>query len=99
MVFINPWASYHPDDIPNLNSDTKEEAVGCLAGICGFIIASVIYVLLLCLCFILTKGLIRPILILIDSTIIYPILTIYLMELSFKIGDKFITKKKKIYER
>ena len=95
MVFINPWASYHPKDIPNLNPDTDEEAVGCLAGICGFIIASIIYILLFYLCFTLTKGLIRPILITIDSAIIYPILTICLMKLSFKIGDKLYKKKRK----
>ena len=95
MVFINPWASYHPKDIPNLNPDTDEEAIGCLAGGCDFIIASIIYILLFYLCFTLTKGLIRPILITIDSAIIYPILTICLMKLSFKIGNKLYKKKRK----
>lgn len=95
MVFINPWASYHPDDIPNLNPDSDEEAIGCLAGICGFIIASIIYISLFYLYFNLTEGLMSLILILIDSAVIYPILTIYLMKLSFKIGDKLYKKKRR----
>ena len=93
MIFINPWASYHPDDIPNLNPQDDEEMVGCLAGGCGFIVSSIIYVLLFYLCFNLTKGLLKPILILIDSAVIYPIITICLVKLSFKIGDKIYKKK------
>ena len=95
MIFINPWASYDPDDIPDLTPHDDEEMVGCLAGGCGFIVSSIIYVLLFYLCFNLTKGLLRPILILIDSAVIYPILTICLMKLSFKIGDKIYKKKRK----
>ena len=94
-MFINPWASYHPDDVPDLNPHSDEEMVGCLAGGCGFIVSSIIYVLLFYLCFTLTKGAIRPILITIDSAVIYPILTICLMKLSFKIGDKIYKKKRK----
>ena len=94
-MFINPWASYHPNDIPDLNPHDDEEMVGCLAAGCGFIISSIIYVLLLYLCFNLTKGVLRPILILIDSAVIYPIITIYLVKLSFKIGDKIYKKKRK----
>ena len=95
MIFINPWASYHPDDIPDLNPHDDEEMVGCLAGGCGFIISSIIYVLLFYLCFNLTKGVLRLILILIDSAVIYPVITIYLVKLSFKIGDKIYKKKRK----
>ena len=95
MIFINPWASYRPDDIPDLNPHDNKEMVGCLAGGCGFIVSSIIYVLLFYLCFTLTKGLLRPILILIDSAVIYPIITICLMKLSFKIGEKIYKKKRK----
>ena len=95
MIFINPWTSYHPDDIPDLNPHSDEEMVGCLAGACGFIVSSTIYVLLFYLCFSLTKGLLMPILIMIVSAVIYPILTICLMKLSFKIGDKIYKKKRK----
>jgi len=95
MVFVNPWASYNPDNIPDLNPHSDEEAVGCLAGTCGFIISSIIYILLFYLCSALTKGALRTVLILINSAVIYPILTIYLMELSFKIGDKIYKKKRK----
>jgi len=95
MIFINPWISYYPDDIPDLNPDSDEEAVGCLAGGCGFIISSIIYMLLLYLCFNFTEGVLRPILFLIDSIVIYPIVTICLMKLSFKIGDKIYKKIRK----
>ena len=95
MVFINPWVSYKAEDIPDLTPHTDEEAVGCLTGGCGFIVSTIIYVLLFYLYFNLTKGLLRPILITIDSAVIYPILTIYLMKLSFKIGDKIYKKKRK----
>lgn len=95
MIFINPWVSYRPEDIPDLNPHSDEEMVGCLAAGCGFIVSSIIYVLLFHLCFNLTKGLLRPILILIDSAVIYPIITICLVKLSFKIGDKIYKKKRK----
>ena len=95
MIFINPWASYHPNDIPDLNPHDNEEMVGCLAGACGFIVSTIIYILLFYLCFTLTKGLLRPILIAIDCVVIYPILTIYLVKLLFKIGDKLYKKKRK----
>ena len=93
MIFINPWASYHPDDIPDLTPHDDEEMVGCLAGACGFIVSSIIYVSLFYLCFNLTKGVLRPILITIDCAVIYPILTICLMKLSFKIGENYTKRK------
>lgn len=96
MIFINPWSFYDSDDIPDLTPRSDEEAVGCLAGACGAIIATIIYVLLFYLCFTLTEGVLRPILVLIDSAVIYPIITIYLMKLSFRIGDKIYKKKRKI---
>lgn len=96
MIFINPWAFYDPDDIPDLNPHDDEEAVGCLAGVCGFIVSTAIYLLLFNLCFTLTEDIyVRPILILIDSAVIYPIVTICLMKLSFKIGDKIYKKIRK----
>ena len=95
MIFINPWASYHPDNIPDLNPHDNEEMVGCLAGTCGFIVSTIIYILLFYLCFTLPNGLLRLILITIDCVVIYPILTIYLVKLSFKIGDKIYKKKRK----
>ena len=94
-MFINPWAFYNPDDIPNLTPRDNEEIMGCLAGTYGFIVSTIIYMLLCYLCFNLTKGLLRPILITIISAVIYPILTICLMKLSFKIGDKIYKKKRK----
>jgi len=100
MIFINPWASYDPDDIPDLNPQDNEEAIGCICGVCGYIIASAIFVWLMH--FILNLRLndiistdVHFILILINCIIIYPILTICLMKLSFKIGDKIYKKKRK----
>lgn len=95
MIFINPWAFYDSDDIPDLTPHDNEEMVGCLAGVCGAVVSTIIYVLLFYLCFTLTEGLLRPILFLIDSAVIYPILMICLMKLSFKIGDKICKKKRK----
>ena len=93
MVFINPWVCYEPDDIPNLTPRDDEEMVGCLAGACGFIVSAIIYVSIFYLCFNFTEGVLRPILITIDGVVIYPIITIYLMELSFKFGEKIYKKK------
>lgn len=61
-------------------------------------VATIIYILLFYLAFTLTEGTLRPILVAIDCIVIYPILTICLMKLSFKIGDK-IYKKRKNKER
>lgn len=97
MIFINPWAGYNSDDIPNLNPQDDNEARGCICGACGYIIASAVFVWLMH--FILNfklNGIISTdvyfILMLIICIIIYPILTIILMKLAFKIGDK-INKK------
>ena len=100
MIFINPWAFYDSDDIPDLNPQDDEEATGCICGVCGYIMASAIFVWLMH--FILNfrlNGIISSdvhfILILINCIIIYPIITICLMKLSFKIGDKLYKKKRK----
>lgn len=98
MIFINPWACYNSDDIPDLNPQDDDEARGCICGACGYIIASAIFIRLMH--FILDLRLngtlstdVYFILILINCIIIYPILTIVLMKLAFKIGDKMHKKK------
>lgn len=98
MIFINPWIFYDPDDIPDLTPQDDEEEIGCICGVCGYIIASAIFVWLMH--FILDfklNGIISTdvyfILMLINCIIIYPILTIILMKLSFKIGDKIYKRK------
>lgn len=103
MVFINPWAYYQihePDKIPNLNPQDDDEARGCVCGVCGYIIASAIFAWLMH--FILNfklNGIISTdvhfILILINCIIIYPILTIILMKLSFKITENYNKKQKR----
>lgn len=103
MIFTNPWAYYQihePDKIPDLNPHNDGEMMGCLAGVCGFVISSIIFALVTYLLFHITVSeyINRhwiPLLMLVNSIVIYPILTILLMKLSFKIVDKFVTKKKK----
>ncbi len=100
MIFINPWASYHPDDIPDLNPHNDEEMVGCLCGACGYIIASIIFALITYLLFSITEnGYINihwlPFLMFANCIVIYPILTILLMKLSFKIADKITIGNKR----
>lgn len=103
MIFINPWAYYQkhePDKIPNLNPHNDEEMIGCLIGVFGFIISSVIFALVTYLLFSITiSGHINrsllPWLILANCIVIYPILTILLMKLSFKIADKITIGNKK----
>ena len=109
MIFINPWASYNPDDTPDLTPCDDEEARGCICGMCRYIIASAIFIWLMH--FILNFRLNSIIstdvhfilieLILVNCIIIYPILTIILMKLSFKIGDKYTKRKEneKLYRR
>lgn len=97
MIFINPWAYYQIhkfNRIPDLNSHNNEEMVGCLAGVCGFIISSIIFALVTYLLFsIAVSGYVNrywiPLLMFANSIVIYPILTILLMKLSFKIADKY----------
>lgn len=103
MIFVNPWAYYQthePDKIPDLNPHNNEEMVGCLAGACGFIIASIIFSLVTYLLFSITvNGHINrnwlPLLMLVNCIVIYPILAILLMKLSFKIADKITRNNKR----
>lgn len=103
MLFINPWAYYQihePDKIPDLNPHNDEEVRGCLAGFCGFILASIIFALVTYLLFsTAASGYINrywiPLLMLVNGAVIYPILTILLMELSFKITENYNKKQKR----
>lgn len=100
MIFINPWASYDQDDIPDLNPHSDEEMVGCLAGACGYIIASAIFAwFMFSILDLRLNGIISAdvhfILIIINCIIIYPILTVIFMKLSFKIGEKIYKKRRK----
>lgn len=94
MIFINPWLFHNPKNMPDLTPHNDKELVGCLAGACGYIVSTIIYAILFYLCFTHTKGMLRPILIMIDSAVIYPILMICLVKLSFKIGGKINNRKK-----
>ena len=83
----------------DLTPQDDDEARGCICGVCAYIIASAIFVWLMysILDFRLNNIIstdVHFILILVNCIIIYPILTIILMKLSFKIADK-INKKKR----
>lgn len=96
MVFVNPWAYYDPKDsilAPTPYPHPKNEKEGCLGAICGFIIATVIHVLLFCLCFTYT-GALRGFLMAIEGIIIYPIMVICFIILSIKIEKKIRNRKK-----
>lgn len=100
MIFINPWIFHNPrifhnpKNIPDLTPNSDEELVDFLCAICGYIISTIIYAILFYLCFVHAKGVLRCLLILIDNVVIYPILTICLVKLSFKIGEKIYKRKK-----
>lgn len=103
MIFTNPWAYYQihdPDKIPNLNPHNDGEMMGCLVGVCGFIMSSIIFALVTYFLFSITvSGYINrnclPLLMLANCIVIYPILTILLMKLSFKIADKITINNKR----
>lgn len=98
MIFINPWASYHSDDIPNLNPQDDDEARGCLGGIISFCMSSLIFVIMMYFTNKLkTNDIINMdimMLLFIVNVIIYVVLIFVFMDLSFKIVDK-INKKKR----
>lgn len=99
MIFINPWASYHPDDIPNLNPQNADEARGCLGGIISFCVSSLIFVIMMYFTYKLKSNDIINMdimmLLFIVNVIIYVALMFTLMDLSFKIVDKIYKKKRK----
>lgn len=93
MIFVNPWAYYDPKDsvlAPTPYSHSKshskdEESEGCLGAICGFILATIIHIILFYSCFTLTKeGGLRWILMIVESIIIYPIMVICFINLLVK---------------
>ena len=96
---INPWASYDPDDIPDLNPHCKEDLYDLIFGGCGAIIAIVAYVIIMCLlCNVMITYNLNIYLcggLMFGCTLIYAVLTIVLMKLGFKISNKIISKKRK----
>ena len=99
MIFINPWAFYHPDDIPDLNPQNDDEARGCLGGIISFCVSSLIFVIMMYFTYKLKSNEIINMdimmLLFIINVIIYVVLIIAFMNLSFKIIDKINKKKRK----
>ena len=98
MIFINPWASYHLDNIPNLNPQNDDEARGCLGGIISFCVSSLIFVIMMYFTYKLKSNEIINMdimmLLFIINVIIYVVLIFAFMNLSFKIVDK-INKNKR----
>lgn len=97
-MFVNPWTYYiinDPDKIPDLTPHDDEEAAGCILGFFGFVISSIIYALLQ---YVIYTLLINDIMlyflcILLNSIVVFPILTILLMKLSFRIAERITVKR------
>lgn len=99
MIFINPWASYKSEDIPDINPHNDEEAIGCIGGIVAFCISSLIFIMLMYAAnTLVNKNIINTkimMIFVVANFATFVTLTIILMKLSFKLADKFITKKRK----
>lgn len=99
-MFVNPWTYYiihDPDKIPDLTPHDDEEAVGCILGICGFVISSIIYILLQYVIYalLINDSMLYLLCISLNSIVMFPILTILLMKLSFRIADRITLKRKR----
>lgn len=94
-TIINPWASYDPDDIPDLNPHCKEDLYDLIFGGCGAFIAFVVYVIIMCLLITYDLNMYLRSGLILGVSLIYAVLTIVLMKLGFKISDKIISKKRK----
>lgn len=99
MVFINPWASYDVDDIPDLNPHDKEDEYGCIAGIIAYCLSSAIFIALQLVILRLRLndivGRDMYMCLMLANVIIYVIITICFMKLSFKIADYLSNRNKK----
>lgn len=93
MIFINPLVYYGSISSPNFDND-GEESKGCLGAACGFIASVIIFASLLYLCLTLTESILQPILIAVDSVIIFPIMVICLTILTIRIENKINNRKK-----
>lgn len=99
MIMINPWAGYDPDDIPDLNPHDKEEEYGCIAGIIGFCLSAAIFIALQAVILKLklsdTIDTNMHMALILVNIIIFVIITICFMKLSFKIADYLYDRNKK----
>lgn len=98
FCFINPWASYKPEDIPDLNPKDDDGFRDFIGGMIAWLLATLIWVLMDYLLFRLkVNGYISFetfLLLLIPAAIIYAALTIIFMKLAFKKTDSIKEKKK-----
>ena len=99
MIMISPWARYDPDDIPDLNPHNKEEEYGCIAGILAFCLSSAIFIALQSVILRLKLDNVIDIdifmCLILANVIVFVIITICFMKLSFKIADYFSDRNKK----
>ena len=96
---ISPWAGFNRDNIPDLNPHSKEEEYGCIAGILAFCLSSAIFIALQSVILrIKLDGTIDTDVfmgLILANVIVYVIITICFMKLSFKIADYFSDRNKK----
>ena len=99
MIMISPWAGFNRDNIPDLNPHSKEEEYGCIAGILAFCLSSAIFIALQSVILrIKLDGTIDTDVfmgLILANVIVYVIITICFMKLSFKIADYFSDRNKK----
>lgn len=91
-MIINPWTYYiinEPEKVPDITPRSKHEMYGCIAIGCGWLISTVIFVILSFMIFMLNHHLILYFLcILVNSTVIYPVMIVTLCKVLCKIVDK-----------
>lgn len=99
MIFINPWAAYNSDDIPNLTPRDNEEMAGCLGAIISYCVSSLIFAIMMYFTHKLKSNDIINMdimmLLFIVNVIIYVSLIFVFMSLSSKVIDKIYKKKRK----
>lgn len=97
-TFISPWASYDPDEIPDLMPRDKEDGYGCIGGVISFVISTIVFI---CAGTGLFQLKVRygfsfevfALLTLLNAVVIYPLLMIFLTLKGFKIASRLAKKK------
>lgn len=93
MIPVFPWASYNPDDIPDLNPHNKDEMRGCLGVVVSFCITTALFVFLQYKILKLEPNLVLFGCLILLNVALYAALVIILAKVSFKIID-WLQKRK-----
>ncbi|MBR4623997.1 MAG: hypothetical protein IKO56_00500 [Alphaproteobacteria bacterium] len=93
MTPVFPWASYNPDDIPDLNPHNKDEMRGCLGVVVSLCIATALFVFLQYKILKLEPNIVLFGCLILLNVALYAALIIFLAKVSFKIID-WLQKRK-----